>query len=1086
MNLRTLLLLCLMVNVYGIDLSANNAVWWEGEDCTKSDFKKSDWLDKPEFPTRLSKMKWLNCYIPEDGDKSQKTFSAEYEINVPETSEYNFWSREFTRRDGSPWKFRFDGGKWIEVEKGQIFAEKTYTDLGKDKTNLLKERALAWYDQGKLKLTKGKHKLEIEISEKPGEKGFCSGFDCFFLTDVLFTPYDWRKPQIMSQYEYIGTYLWLEGEKAKNDFINDMPDIPKENSRLSEGQWLICAVPQDRAPVDGFTAKWKFTIPLSGAYNVWIRCLTKTLKTPFKYRFISPKSLGDWQKNSSSTPLFDKIELSKTASVCWVNLKTKTGKNPYLKEGENSLEIRASEPNKNGDIKLAIDCICISLEPFTPQGKLKADSKITPPEGWVSFRPNSDLGKNEINRISLRKLNEKKSGSYGFCKVDPKKGLVFENGKKVKFWGINAYEPIKMNHDSVDAFVKKAASLGVNLIRVQGNLCNPDTKQFGDIDPDLFDKLCYFIKACKENGVYVALANYNPSDYILNSKSEFEGYQQEASPYGLLYINPQFREIYKKWAMFLRRNNKYTNIRLYKDPTIIWFEIENGQGILSEEFKTIPKEQKQLIEDIYNKWLTKKYGGVQEVLHGWNIANKYHPVIEEDGLRSGKQCYRLLPPDSFEPKILKGETTDFMNKRKTDQIKFLIQHCRKINKELIDYIRNECRFKGMISIGNSTVDAPETLRPVRDYIYSSGDIIAQKSEFDAKILNNISTLSTNIFFQSRSALKNPLASPVVNPLFPGKASVTTSVSWPLPNRYRAEAVPFIAAYSSLHGADIYLWYNVDSPSWSSRLKKYTIQDPAIMGEFPAAALMFRRGDISPGNTLVKKWIGINDIIELKGDGFSKSKYKDKINLSSVDVEKGETNPLACLAGKVEHIFDEKKSAYVKNSDLSKYYDEAKSQVKSTNDELKLDFKKGYLAINTSKSQGITGFFNVDVIRKLKDISVNMENRYGTILVTSLDDKDIAISKHILIQCFTEENNYNWKTSPVRGKEFRRIDNLGDSPLIIMAINGSVSFPKMDNKGWEIWKLDINGKRTSQLKNLTTEYLKVPLTSDTMHIELIKK
>jgi len=1078
MNLRTLLLTCLVFYSCGLNLSANSAVWWEGEECTKTDFKSSDLLDKPEFPTRLSQMKWLNCYIPEDGDKSQKTFTAEYEINVPETSEYNFWTRELTRRDGSPWKFRFDGGKWIEVKEGQDFAEKTYKSLGKDK-------ALAWYDLGKLNLTKGKHKFEIEISEKNGEKGFCSGFDCFLLTDVPFTPNGWQKPQVLSQYEYIGTYLWLEGEKAKNDFLNDMPDIPKKNSSLSEDQWLICAVDPERAPMNGFTAKWKFTIPLSGSYNIWLRCLTKALETPFEYRFVGVKSSGNWEKVSSSTPVFDNIELSKEASVCWVNLKTKIGKT-YLREGENAIEIRVSEPNKNGNIKLAIDCICISLEPFTPQGKLKPDSEINPPEGWIAFRPENDLAKKEMNRISLRHLNEKESGSHGFCKVHPKKGLVFENGKKVKFWGINAYEPMKMDHDSVDTFVEKAASLGVNLIRVQGTLCNPDTRKFGEIDPDLYDKLCYFIKACKKNGIYVALANFNPSDYILNAKSGYAGYQQEASPYGLLYINPKFREIYKNWAKFLRRKNKYTNIRLYKDPTIIWFEIENGPGIFSEVFKTIPKQQKQLVEDIYNKWLIKKHGGFQEISHGWNIANKYHPVIKEDGLRSGKPCYRLLPPDSFEPNILNGRSTDFMNKRKSDQVKFLIQHCRKINKELIDYLRDECRFKGMISVGNSTVEAPDTLKPVRDYIYSSGDIIANTSVFDAKIQDNIPTLSSMIFFESRSALKNPLGSPVLNPMYPGKASVTTSVSWPLPNRYRAEAVPFIAAYSSLHGSDVYLWYNADSPSWSSRLKKYSIQDPAIMGEFPAAALMFRRGDISPGAALVKKRIGLDDIIDLKGDGFSNSKYRDKIYLSSVEVEEGETNPLASIAGKVEHVFDEKKTAYMKNSDLSKYYNLKKSQVKSTNDELKLDFKNGYLTINTPKSQGVTGFFSIDILRKLKDITVGMENSYGTVLVTSLDDTDIAKSKHILIQCFTEESNYNWKTSPVPGKKFMRIDNVGDSPLIIKAINGSVSFPKINNKGWEIWKLDINGKRTSQLENLDTEYLNIPLTSDTIHIELIKK
>jgi len=92
----------------------------------------------------------------------------------------------------------------------------------------------------------------------------------------------------------------------------------------------------------------------------------------------------------------------------------------------------------------------------------------------------------------------------------------------------------------------------------------------------------------------------------------------------------------------------------------------------------------------------KRYGGIQEVRHAWNIAHKYHPIIEEDGLRTGNPRYRLLSPDSFTRKILTGEATDFMNKRKADQLQFMIEYSRKRNKELIQYLREKCRYKGLI------------------------------------------------------------------------------------------------------------------------------------------------------------------------------------------------------------------------------------------------------------------------------------------------------------------------------------------------------------------------------------------------------
>jgi hypothetical protein len=1051
-----------------ISVQAGNAVWWEGEDALKSDFVPSDWLAKPAKPTRLSGMKWLNCQVAADAEKKQKSYSAVYEINVPETSDYTFWVREFYRRSGSPWKYRFDNEPWIEVKKDHPATD--IIDLGRD-------RSVVWCKYNKVNLPKGKHKFEIEISEKPKNKGFLSAFDCFLLTDVPFTPKGWHKPKVLAKYGYIGTYVWLEGEDAKSDFINNLPDIPKSSTMLSNSGWLICSTSPDKAPLGGFTAKWKFTIPSADSYHLWIREFTKKMESPFEYRFNNAKK---WKTVTPSAASFDDVKINENSSACWVNY-TKA----YLSEGENTLEIRVSKSNKSDLIKLAIDCICLSLEPFTPAGKLKPDTKITPEKGWTTFRPKKNIDPASKNILSLRYLNEKRSGSHGFCKVD-ENGIFFKDGQRVRFWGINAYEPMKMDKDSVDAFVSQMADAGVNLIRIQGSLTTPGNKKFGTIDPNVLDKLCYFIKACKNNGVYVALALYSPKDYLLDSKSGFEGYKKPAPPYGMLYLNEQFRGIYKKWAMFLRKTNPYTNLKLCQDPTIAWFEIENGDGLFSQIFNSIPQQQKQLLENKYNKWLLKKHSGIQETLQAWSMPHRYHPVIDADGLRSGRPCYRFLNPETFRPEIIKRRATDFMNKRKMDQLQFLIKHCRKVNSELISFLRKDCKFKGLISIGNSSTAVPEILNPVLRYIQASGNIMARKGIFESEVLNDIKILTDNIFYQDKSALKNPLASPVITPSFPGKAMVTTAVSWPLPNKYRAEAVPFISVYSALHGSDTYLWYNADSPSWATRLKKYTIQDPATLGAFPGYALMFRRGDIRKGKILVHQQLGLPDIIALKGSNFSLDSVKNKLTLTDLPDFTGKVNPMAALAGRLEFVLDKEESLHLKQIDLSKYLNEKKGTVKSSTGQVKLDYKTGMLLINTPRSQGATGFFSPDIAKKLHDVVISFNNSYGTILVISLDGKYINKSKHLLIQFFTEESNYHWETSPITGKKFRRLDCVGDSPLIVKKASGSVSFPKMKSEGWDIWKLDINGIRMSRLSPQSEKYLKVELPSDSFHLELIKK
>ena len=937
---------------------------------------------------------------------------------------------------------------------------------------------MEWCRYSKIKLTEGKHKFEIQIVERAEGKGFNSGFDCFFLTDVPFTPQSMRKPQVLAQYGFIGTYVWLEGENAKSNFSNSIAGIPKESNVLSKGRWLICTASADDVPAKGFIAKWEFNVPIGDVYYLWMRELSKKQESPFSYRF---NKTGKWRKVNSGFTSLDDVKIDDSSSVGWINYRQQD-----LKEGANTLEIRLLNPNKLDEFKVAIDAICLSLEPFMPAGKLRPDAKIVPPEGWRVFRSGVVDNKSK-NVLSLRYLNEKRSGSHGFCKVD-KKGLVFQDGTRVKFWGINAYEPMKMNKSSVKAFVSQMADLGVNLIRINGPLGNVNSNKLRTASAEMLDKLFYFIKVCKSNGIYIALALYSPKDYLLNASSGFEGFTKPGHPYGMLYMNQTYRDQYKKWVKFLNITNPYTKLKLHKDPTIVWFEIENGKGILSNAFNLIPLKQKQLLEKDYNKWLKTKHGGTRETLTAWSMPNKYHPVLKMDGLRTGHPSYTILPPDTFTPKIINGRTTNYMNKRKMDQLRFLIQHCSKVNRELILFLRNKCKFKGLISVGNSSTSVPEILDPVLSYIHASGEIMARESIFDAKVLNGEKILTDNIFFKNRSALKNPLASPLAIPSFIGKANVSTAVSWPIPNRYKAEAVPFVAAYSALQGSNTYIWYNADSPSWSTRLTKYTIQDPAIMGTFPGYALMFRRGDLTPGKVLATAQLGFPDITEMKGGRFSVGQYQDQLNLKTISDIKGKINPLTCFAGKVEFSLNKNKSTFKKDSKSETFIDTDKGVVKCSTGQLKLNYHKGYMMINTPRSQGITGVFQLGLPKKLHDVVITFNNRYGTILVISLDGKNLGVSKHILVQFFTEENNYNWKDSKVKGKEkdLMRLENIGNSPLMIKKVLGEVVFPKIAAKGWKIWKLDINGKRISQLKSEDDSSLTIALPSDSLHVELIKK
>lgn len=1067
------ILLFVLTMLVSCALFAGDAVWWEGESAKKNDFVKSDWLDKTIRKTKLSKMDWLSCFVKSDAADKKETYTAEYAINVPADSEYTFWAREFYRRNASPWKFRFDDGKWVEVTKEHPHIRGSIADLGRD-------RSVVWCKYGKFKLAAGPHKFEIQISERE-KKGFQAGFDSFLLTDVPFQPDGWHKPKVISKYEYIGTFFWLEGESAESNFTNKGGQIPEKSQRLSKDKWLVCNAASGEDPGEGFTAKWRFSSQVSSSMNFWVREFRKKDESSFLYRI----NEGKWKQALPSKAAFDLVDLSEEAAVCWVNYKKM-----YVQEGENTIEFKIDGENKNGEIKLAVDCLMLSLEPYVPQGKLRPDTIVKPPAGWFVFRPHQDpLARKNPAVLDLSKLNESKTGTHGFLKVD-EKGMVFEDGTRPHFWGVNVYNPIMMDDDSVVYFVRQLAKFGVNLIRINGSLCNLEKKKFGPVDQDLFDRLCFFLATCRKEGVYVALANYDPADYIIKPNDGYAGYSaSEANkhPYALLYIDEKYRGVYKNWAKFLKQTNKYNKLKLYRDPTIAWFEIHSGKGILEDGLKKLPKVQKDKLERIYNKWLIKRYGDLPYTLRSWSTPKKYHPVIEEDG-RKGARCFRLLPFDSFKHSVLTNDAKDHFNKRKMDQMRFIADFSNGVNKELIKFLRDDCRFKGVISVGNASTSAPFILNGLDAYMKSTGDIVAHNKfikPFRPLDLNAI--LKPGSFVKSRSVLRNPFISPVVKPNYKGKANVTTEVSWMVPNNYRGEAVPFVAAYSSLHGYNPYLWYQADDNSWLSRLSRFAIQSPATMGMFPGYALMFRRGDVKEGQGIISQTLNFDDVCNLKGDGINLNGLAKQTRLRTITNSKNQINPFSFLVGKVECQISRKDQSFVlEKVKVDKYFDAKKSTVQSSTKQLDLNYKLGQLTINTPKAQAFIGFTRRNITKKLKNVTISMQNSYGNILVISLDNQPLANSKHILIQSFSRENNNGWKTEKVPKEHYSRLVNVGDSPLIVEDIAGSVTFQGKNSKGWEVWELDPNGYRLQELAPADDKTLAVDLPTNTLYVELKKK
>lgn len=160
------------------DEKGNINIWWEGEQPKETNFPKGGWMESEANRVLLSGGSWLT--LDADELPPEGSFYARYEIEVPQTAQYNLWVREFTKAWASPTRWRFDASEW----------QQTPRDLkGLELQRVHRVLTVGWHHYGTVELTAGRHVFELVINERrtagsPSKVGkeFMAGFDAFLLT----------------------------------------------------------------------------------------------------------------------------------------------------------------------------------------------------------------------------------------------------------------------------------------------------------------------------------------------------------------------------------------------------------------------------------------------------------------------------------------------------------------------------------------------------------------------------------------------------------------------------------------------------------------------------------------------------------------------------------------------------------------------------------------------------------------------------------------------------------------------------------------------------------------------------------------
>lgn len=837
-------------------------------------------------------------------------------------------------------------------------------------------------------------------------------------------------------------FVWIEGEDAVEHSMkrHNWYDSVNRDS-LSGGAWL-----SHFAGGEPPEATYSFRIATAGDHHFWIRA-NSVAGPRLSYRL----DQGPWTEVALQHAI-EKLNIATDAKpdmrfISWINAGQ-----VKLSAGAHSIRFRFHSPNNNHG---ALDCFVLTPNAFLPRGALKPGAKTGKANpGYFAWEPELDNFSRDA-LIDLSYLNEDIAGQDGYLSAQ---GSEFRlaNSQPVKFWAVNTGPGIWGLGDQSHVYLAKhLAKHGVNMVRVHGGIYG---RTDGQVNMQRLERLQHLVWALKQEGIYTKISFYFPAWFRLDDWHR----QGQRWPFMLLFFDEDMQRVYFNWARaLLTTPNPYTKLPLGQDPAVAMLEIQNEDSHFFYTFnqKNAPPERWAKLKAIYGQWLQDKYGSMGKALQAW----KTKPV-EGDEPQGGEM--ELLNAWYMTTDGLKSQPAQ--RQRIADQTAFLTTNMRAFYAQAIDYFRNTCAYQGLVSCGNwHTADA-RTLDALERYCYTAGDVIDRHGYFDHNHKGDGASYSirSGQRFTSQSALHLKHNSPLPYVETQGFPNIITEIGWPMPNMYRAESAFLCASYGALLGMDGIFHFSVGSSSWDQSVGKFILNNPVALGSYFAGALVYRGQYIQEAPPVVTESLRVDDLLDLQGSAAYVRPALDQfraVQTSEGHAQSGSLNqgidPMAFYVGRVVRNF-KGRTDQSQTRNLAPYIDRDAKTIASVTGELLWDYGKGVVSMNAPKAQGAAGFLGSQGPVELNDMVIRMKNDYGTVMVVPLDDKPLAQSQRILIQCMTIDQLYGWRASEPGGLG-GTVENVGSAPWGVETYQVSVSFKGAAFQSATVIACDENGYPTDK-------------------------
>jgi hypothetical protein len=679
---------------------------------------------------------------------------------------------------------------------------------------------------------------------------------------------------------------------------------------------------------------------------------------------------------------------------------------------------------------------------------------------WVDFRP-SPAGDPADSPIDLRYLNESVAGENGRIVARDGHFVHEKTGTPVRFWGVNG-PPANLEPAQLPAVARTLSKYGVNLVRVH----TPIFDRQGETDWEKVRSAHQIVAAMKAEGIYTHFSIYFPLWFKPDSDLQWlSGYDGQKPTFATLMINPEFQQRYLGWLKdLLIRPDPETGKSLADDPAVFGVELQNEDSFFfwTFDYRNIPATQMELLERQFAGWLSTKYGSPEDALTAWGTK-----PLANDRLEQNRVAFRPLWN-------LANERT----KRDQDTVLFLLETQTRFYRETYDTLRS-LGFQGLIHASNWATASPQRLGPLEKYSYMAGDFIDRHGYFDCQLEgeNAAWSIRDQYSYRDRSALRfdpdeadggKQFVHPVMDPHYVDaqgieKPSMISETTFTRPNRYRGEAPWYYAAYGALQDSDAVIHFAFDGYRWEVKpqywMQPWTLSTPAMMGQFPAAALAYRSGLIATGPVVTDLNLNIDSLLRLEGTPLPQDASFDELRLRDVPSDgrlspDSRLDPLMHYVGRSRVQFSQEPTS-LRLEDYRRWIDRDQQIVRSAGGELTLNYKLGLLTIDAPTIQGVSGNVGNGGAVQLSTLGIECDMDLIHIMAVSLDGAALNKSDKILLQLMTEERATGFSTTSAEDGR-RKIESIGSDPWQFREIRGRIALRRPDAQSLQVIQLDHAG------------------------------